>query len=521
MFDKRRTVLVFIYLMECPLRGFLGLFAASVVMAQQPSAVSKSAAVCRDMATRPGECFEAIQRLSIHGGLDRALPESRKLSEANPENKAYRREYAKLLYWKGRLPQAWRVAQHLAQADPADRELYAKISIAYHGKVLKSLRRSPRKYLRYLRRIPVGEQESYDIKIMTVDAWVQRGRLVKALHEAKTLWHRYPESTEAKALVATLYFWNKHYTRSLKLLRQLYRQTGEATYQKQIHDVEVARIDARLKRDNTAILAALEQRHFAQAKARYQRIIDAGLAPRFDQQYPATPCKVTMQHMAGAGVEMYRSDDPARDRVAYVEGTFPIADWIVYARAEQIDRYGARDHKLSAELYPILPEGYWGYLSLAKTFDPDFSVQHAVGAHLYKETGTWQYNASLDYSRYPDTQAVTVGAGYAYYITSEWVWKQRMTYSVMNGTYSLSSGFQYHTPCHLDFEVGYTYSTDKEPIPHTTRTSAFTTHALTLSGEYPITSHLHMVGKARYIRNNHPDYHTDRKGVSLGLRTYW
>jgi len=500
-----------------PLR-WRGLLVVAGMLAVQTSLDAGD--ICTDIASRPDQCLGEIQKLSTHQGLDQALKASARLSQAYPDNAVYRREYAKLLYWKGQLSQAWKIAQTFSQ-DPEDRDLAARISIAYHAQVLKRLQHTPGKYLRYLHRIPVGEQESYDIKIMTVDAWVQLKRLPKALHEAKMLWHHYPKSTEAKALVATLYFWNKQYNPSLKLLRQLYRKTGKKTYQKQIHDVELARIDARLKRDNTQILKAIEQRDFDRAKAQYQQIVDAELAPRFDKQYPNTRCKVSMQHMAGAGVEVYHSGSSDRDWVRYVEGTFPVTDWIVYARAELIDRYGKQDHTLSAELYPMLPKGYWGYLFVSKTFDPDFSSVYAVGAHLYKESGKWQWGTSLNYSRYPDTYAVTVGGEYAYHLTDRWAWKQKLSYGVRNGTYSLASGFQYHTPCHVDMEINYAYATDKERIPGTTRYSAFRTHTFSLSGEYPVWHDVHLIGKASYSRNVHPGYHTDRQGLSVGVRTYW
>ena len=228
-----------------------------------------------------------------------------------------------------------------------------------------------------------------------------------------------------------------------------------------------------------------------------------------------------MQRMAGAGVARHRSDDPNPDRTVYLESTFSVADWIVYARAEKIERYGMEDHKLSAELYPVLPEGYWGYFLVSRTFDPDFSSRYVVGGHLYREIGKWQWGASLDYSRYVDSRAVTLGGEAAYHLPDGWVWKQKITYGLLSGNYSLGGGVQYHTACHWDFEINYTFAHEREHIPGTTRYSTFTTHTFSLSGEYPIAPRLHVVGTVDYSRSLHPDYRTDRRGVSLGLRMYW
>ena len=495
------------------------LFLTGLLSAQSP--VVETAPVCQEMATAPDACLQTIRKLSTHGGLDRALPVALSLHKMYPENLFYRREYAKLLYWKGRLRQAWQVAQHFATDDSEDQELRGKISIAWHSNVLKRLQRTPGKYLRYLHRIPMGEQESYDIQIMTADVYVRLGRMHRALRAAKRLWHRYPESTEAKALVATLHFWNKQYGQSLKLFRQLYRSSHDKTYRDQIQKVEQAQTDAWLEKTDKAITQALKVRQGNRARTLYHQVVDRNLTAAFDAKYPTTHCRVTMQRMAGAGVAWHRSSDPKPDRTVYLEGTFPVADWIVYARAEKIERYGMEDHKLSAELYPILPEGYWGYLLVSKTFDPDFSSRYAVGGHLYREIGKWQWGASLDYGRYIDSRAVTLGGEVAYHLPDGWVWKQKITYGLLSGNYSLGGGVQYHTACHWDFEMNYTFSHERERIPGTTRYSTFATHAFSLSGEYPIAPRLHVVGTVDYSRSVHPDYHSDRKGASLGLRMYW
>ncbi|WP_456431416.1 hypothetical protein [Nitratifractor sp.] len=477
--------------------------------------------LCLDPVHDPQSCLKKVRALSVKkGGLDRALQASARLYKAHPEGE-YRTEYARLLYWKGNLDKAWKIAQQFDRNDPEQSDLYGKISIAYHNKVLKRLRKTPNRYLSYLKTIPKKEQDSYDIKVLTIGVLADLGRVHEAIGAARELMHAYPKSDEPKGILAALLFRDKQYEASRNLYRSLVRTTHNPDYQQALKQVEKAIVDRTLEDANKRIGTALKKRDFDEARSVYRSLHTRRLAKLFDQRYRNTACKVTSIHMAGMGVESYDAPDGRPDNVRFVEGTFPVGKTIIYARAEDIRRYGDEDAKVSAEVYPILPETYWGFLELSKTFDPDFSSRYVIGSHLFKDIGNWELGLSAVYSRYNDDQTTSLSGEYSYSLSDYLTMRQKFSYILQKGNYSILNELHYETPCHVDYVLSYTYSHSKEEVADTDEYDSAISHNLEAGLEYPIVRGLSVGGKVFYRKNINPNYSSIRRGASVSIRKYW
>ncbi|SFV62594.1 hypothetical protein MNB_SV-3-1585 [hydrothermal vent metagenome] len=465
--------------------------------------------------------LEHIHFLSTHGKLKNALLLVKKLHKKCHRNQNILYTYSKLLFWNNQLETAYHYAKHLDLNQETNSNLYLKISEAYHIKQLENSLNQPKKIFKILSALSTKESLSYSIRLLKIQALIREGSLKKATVEAENFTQSFPKENEPKLMLAKLYFWTKKYTQSLSIYQKLYTKEPQKLYKDEIEKIKEIQCNLYLLKTNKKIKKFLQKNQRDNAWHLYTSLKEK--KEKFIEQYPYTNCKIHSTHMLGMGTEHYhRNNASYTDETNYIEATLPIANYTLYSRLEKVKRYHLEDTKISGELYPVLPNSYWGYISFSKTFGATFLSDYSLGLHLFKETGKWQWGTGIVLDKYDTERFYTLIGEYSYYLNDFLVWRQALNYLPKYRNYALLNQLHYETPCHTDYKITYTYGSANNLLEDENSFIAQKTHTVEFSFEYPLAKRYTLGGglSLQHNKNSHASSF-QKKGFTLFIRKYW
>jgi len=406
--------------------------------------------------------------------------------------------YARLAWWNHRPYEAFGLIRHI----PKDSPLYRNI---YGAKILADIRRGRHP------KIPSFLQNHYDILIARINQALKENRPEEAYRLATRLHSRYP-NRESRELQALSLMAMKRYRESL----EIYRTLGNL---QKVRQLESLIIEEKLKKSNDAITLAWQDGNRPLAKKIYDSL-NTEEQKLFSKKYPINNCRVHSLHMAGIGTEWIHHDDHRyRDRSFYVEGTFPVDRYTIYAKAQHTQRYGAEDQKFSLEIYPPGSDGVWGYLSLSLSDSGGFFSDYSVGGYLYRQFGSYEVGVGYLYSHYAHTISHLFQGELTKYLSDFMTIRGIAYYELVSGSYALEAEWRYHTPCHVEWRVNYVYSHSKERLSDTL-ISEGRSHKISLGFEYPLTHSTTIGGEISWEHHQAPA-HYNSYGLNLFVRKYW
>jgi len=448
-----------------------------------------------------GQCpypLDSINALIREGKIHDAYLQAQKAYQegcADPEHAAL---YAKLAWWNHHPYEAFSLIKQV----PKDSKLYKNI---YASKVLADLKKGKHT------EIPSFLRNHYDILILRYQRAMKAGHYALAHRLANRLYRAYPNK-EARSLQALSLMAMKRYEESLAI----YRELGDS---KRIQALNTLITERKLHSLNDQITRTWHGGDRPGARELFLTLTEEE-KKLFREHYPINTCRVESLHMAGVGVEWIHHDDHRyRDRTFYVEGTFPVDRYTIYAKAQHTERYGDEDQKFSVEIYPPGSEGTWGYLSLSVSDQGGFYSDYSLGGYIYHQFGDYQLGVGYLYSHYSDTIAHMLQLDVTRYMSDFMTLRGVAYYEIISGSYALEAEWRYHTPCHVDLRFDYIYTHSNERLSDNDIEKG-RSHKVMLSAEYPLTRSVTVGGRLTWERHMAPIRY-DSYGVNIFIRKYW
>lgn len=406
--------------------------------------------------------------------------------------------YAKLAWWSHHPYEAYA----LLKSVPKGSKLYQNI---YAAKILEDLRRGKAP------KIPSFLRNHYDILTLRYQRAMEAGRYALAHHLATRLYRSYPNK-ETRSFQALSLMAMKRYKESLRI----YRELGDT---KKIQILTKLLMEQKLRKRNDEITLAWRKSDRPKARKLFENLSKKE-QELFRKKYPINACRVESMHMVGIGAEWIHHDDHRyRDRTFYVEGTFPVDRYTIYAKAKHTERYGDEDQEFSLEIYPPGSEGTWGYLSLSVSSGGGFYSDYSFGAYIYHEFGKYQLGVGYQYSHYKNTIAHLLQLDVTRYLSDFMTLRGVAYYEIVSGSYAFEAEWRYHTPCHVEWRFNYIYSHSKERLSDTL-ISEGRSHKAIFGFEYPVARSVTVGGELSWERHLAPTRYTSY-GVNLFIRKYW
>lgn len=522
--------------------------------------------------------IDEIHRLISDGKIAEASDVAARLYELLPDDKEVIREYATLLFWQQKPDEADALFQSLISKDPKARELKAyqqNRRVLQVKKAEQFLDASPAKAIAYLQGLSAEERRDYDLHLLYIQALIRSGDLKGATVEAEHFYADYPESMEAKSILADLLFWQGAYDKSLQYYEEIYDSEPTSHLKERIAEVKAAKEEAISKLDKAEQIVFYRQR-YAQEKRPQDGIrlaqlyletgaIDPALElleqmavehPRdieiarlymasllntynkteanhllytlddeavaeLQKKYPYLYCRTLVNKLEVGGIFFDYSDDRYTDNTAYVQYETPIDEYILVGLLQEVWRYGLRDTDLQADLYRAFSDQWWGYATLSFSPEANFMPQFGGGAHLYKGLGSFELGFGYEYSHYKTTDVHMFIPEYSYYFLQGFTWTQKLYYVPASESYALVSQLGYESNCHYKVQAEYTWANSNERIENIDAFQNAKNNALRLSGEYRLKPEWALGGAL-----SHGTFRTDvdeytQSGLQLYVRRAW
>lgn len=225
-----------------------------------------------------------------------------------------------------------------------------------------------------------------------------RGALARVLSwqgahsEATSLYRevlaRHPRDQDVRVALAQVLSWQKQFPEAQALYEQVVRE-------------EPQHKDAR----RGLAEVAHWQGNRAEALARYEALVAETHDPDIERQWRNVQSELLVSPRAAVGQGLTGLRLPYRDyaKIGYGHYTYtrsqpderdllfevakPIGDQTLVVRAEPINRFGAHDTPLSAELYSPLWKRAWGYVAAQGTVNPHFAPNYSFVGELAQGLG--------------------------------------------------------------------------------------------------------------------------------------
>ncbi len=408
------------------------------------------------------------------------------------------RLYAKLAFWNKEIDTAYALIDLFKPKEKLYQQIYA-------AKIIHDLNRGLHP------KIPTFLEKDYDVLAARIEQLIREHRFKEAYLLSRRLYRLY-KTQEALQMQANLLFWMKRYHQSLKLFKSL----GDKEKIKQIREIlleeKLAQIDRKITKAWERSEKILAKSYFDKLNKKEQKI--------YRSRYRNNACRVEHIRMLGFGYEYTSySDDRYLDQSKFLEFTLPIKRFTIYGKIEDTNRYSLHDTKIYAEIYPTGFNGYWGYLSLSITPQPDFYSRYSIGAYLYKNIGDEELGVGYLYSRYSDIGTHLLTLQLRHYFNAYLSLKGAYSYEFRSRSYAFELALSYETPCHLKSKIAYLYSSAHEEISDDQILSERGVNLL-FEIEYPFAKSFSLNAKLQWHQSR-GDQHYNSKGISLSIRYYW
>lgn len=235
-----------------------------------------------------------------------------------------------------------------------------------------------------LRRHP--EDDEVRSALARVLSW--QGAQSEAISLYREVLARHPKDQDVRAALARVLSWQKQFSEAQTLYEQVVREEPQHK--------EARRGLAEL---------AHWQGNRAEALARYEALVAETHDPDIEEQWRKVQSELMVSPRAAVGQGLTGLRLPYRDyaKIGYGHYTYtkgipderdllfevakPIGDQTVVVRAEPINRFGAHDTPLSAELYSPLWKRAWGYVAAQGTVNPHFAPNYSFVGEMAQGFG--------------------------------------------------------------------------------------------------------------------------------------
>ena len=239
-------------------------------------------------------------------------------------------------------------------------------------------------YREELRRYP--ENDEVRSALARVLSW--QGAHSEATSLYREVLARHPKDQDIRIALAQVLSWQKQFPESQTLYEQVVREEP--------HHKEARRGLAEV---------AHWQGNRTEALARYEALAAETHDPDIEQQLRNVQSELLVSPRAAVGQGLTGLRLPYRDyaKIGYGHYTYtrsqpderdllfevakPIGDQTLVVRAEPINRFGAHDTPLSAELYSPLWKRAWGYVAAQGTVNPHFAPNYSFVGEMAQGLG--------------------------------------------------------------------------------------------------------------------------------------
>ncbi|MEC4890654.1 MAG: tetratricopeptide repeat protein [Nitrospira sp.] len=231
-----------------------------------------------------------------------------------------------------------------------------------------------------------SDDDEVRTRLARVLAW--QGNHADSASLYREVLRRHPEDQESRVALARVLSWEKQFGEA----QRLYEKVLQADPQ---------HVDARR---GLAELAHW-QGHRADALAQYEALVAETHDPDIERQLQAVKSELLVSPQAAVGQGLTGLRLPYRDyakigygHYSYTKGipnerdflfevAKPIGDHTLVVRAEPINRFGAHDTPVSAELYSPLWPRAWGYVAAQGTINPSFAPNYSFVGDVHQGLG--------------------------------------------------------------------------------------------------------------------------------------
>ena len=163
-----------------------------------------------ETTTSPQLKVDKANQLAISQHIPEAIKIAQELYENYPKNQEVIGLNAKLYFWSGDVTTAYHYSQKLQDKTT---KLYTNIITSYEISLLKNLK-NPKDKLLKIESLDSKLQQNYTVLIVTIQSYLKLNNLEIAKEYATKLVSLYPESEEAKTMLANIKKWEKNSLKS-------------------------------------------------------------------------------------------------------------------------------------------------------------------------------------------------------------------------------------------------------------------------------------------------------------------
>ncbi|THJ20077.1 MAG: tetratricopeptide repeat protein [Nitrospira sp. CG24D] len=386
----------------------------------------EASALYRDVLSRhplDDESRVALGRvLSWQQRYDEATQEYDRVLRDHPQHHDALTGLADVLLWSGHPDQAIPYYQRVVEAT-GDPELAARL----HSLKAESLPKiDPPVQRQTPVPTPVREAESVSADARQILESGHQLELARRYDEAVALYRgglrRYPENDEVRSALARVLSWQGAHSEATSLYREVLARHPKdqdirvalaqvLSWQKQFPESQtlyeqVVREEPHHKEARRGLAEVAHwQGNRTEALTRYEALVAETHDPEIEQQLRNVQSELLVSPRAAVGQGLTGLCLPYRDyaklgygHYSYTKGipderdllfevAKPIGDQTLVVRAEPINRFGAHDTPLSAELYSPLWKRAWGYVGAQGTVNPQFAPNYSFVGEMAQGLG--------------------------------------------------------------------------------------------------------------------------------------
>jgi YaiO family outer membrane protein len=386
----------------------------------------EASALYRDVLSRhplDDESRVALGRvLSWQRRYDEAKQEYERVLLDHPQHPDALTGLADVLLWSGHPDQAIPYYQRVVEAT-GDPELAARLHSLKAG---SSPKIDPPVQRPTPVPTPVREAESVSADARRILESGHQRELARQYGDAVALYreglHRYPENDEVQSALARVLSWQGAHSEATSLYREVLARHPKdqdirvalaqvLSWQKQFPEAQalyeqVVREEPRhIEARRGLAEVAHWQGNRSEALARYEALVAETHDPDIEQQLHNVQSELLVSPRAAVGQGLTGLRLPYRDyaklgygHYSYTKGipderdllfevAKPIGDQTLVVRAEPINRFGAHDTPLAAELYSPLWKRAWGYVGAQGTVNPHFAPNYSFVGEMAQGLG--------------------------------------------------------------------------------------------------------------------------------------